>query len=1205
MALIGERIGAYEIVRLIARGGMATVYEARQPALGRLVALKRLDLRTDDPTLVDRFIRESQIGAAFDHPNIVTVFDFFEADGVPYIAMEYLPRGSLRPFIGRLAEPQVFGVLEGMLAGLEHAEEHGVAHRDLKPENVLVTQAGAVKLADFGIAKAYKRVTERFTADGTAVGTPVYMAPEQVLARELGPCTDLYAVGVVAYELLSGVPPFDSGDAPAMTVMYRHVNETPPPLTGVDQEIGAWVAGLLEKAPDARPAGAADAWNALEEIVVDTYGPYWRRDAGLPGDSTTPRTVPWTPQPQAGATTDEATPPEPTEVQPPPHRSGAGRIAAAAGVVAAGVAVAAAVALTGRDPPPPSGSNGGGATAPTRAATDAALPFDFDGDGTPTLSAGRPGAGRGGAVVVGSRRVTPAAPQRGERFGAALASADFDHDGYADLAIGAPRHNAGRRTRLEGAVTVIYGSRSGLARRNTVTGPGNRDLYSSARFGTALAAGDLDGDGYGDLVVGVPGSDALPDEDRASGDLRLLFGSDGGLGDGRMLRRPRTRLGRFGSVVAVGDVDGDDRLDVVEAAAGVPAASIPGHATYCAGGDEGPIRCRVIADLPGGPTALAVGDVTGDGLGDIAAGVPVNTYLDPILPAPAGAVLLWPGTRRGPAVDAVTITQQTENVRGNDQPGDEFGAAVVVADLDRDSFADIVVGTPGEDEAAGRVSVLRGGATGLPPFAGPLYSQGTPGVPGSVTPGNRFGAALALLDPDGDGRRPELLVTAPGSPRSLITLRGRPGGFSGTGASGRLASGATTLQGDDAPPVGGSAAGTAAGITLLPAPDLRGATTRRAVMMDRFRLGTIAVATWMAAVAAPAFAAPPPNDAFDAAAPLGDAPLETSGTNFGASRESGEPLNGVQTVWYAFQPATSRRVAVEVATDAFSERVLNVYSGAAVTLLQPVGSSQGVEARVAFDAVAGETYRISVARTYETGPFKLRIRPMPLPDNDAFDDARTMRVPFVHAGNLADATAELGEDDATRSVWYRFRARRTGSHWLEATGTCATAKLFSGGSVDEMRAVEPRRTSGYRLRRGRIYHASVDCAAPGYGDYELRLSDGSIEGDGVTMEVVAGQTVDSVRSRGLRLSVSAARAVEMAIQLRVSKSTARTLGLESRVIGRLQGRLSANVARPAAVRLSREARRALEGKSGVNATLRLQLPESPVPDQVLGVPVTL
>lgn len=376
-------------------------------------------------------------------------------------------------------------------------------------------------------------------------------------------------------------------------------------------------------------------------------------------------------------------------------------------------------------------------------------------------------------------------------------------------------------------------------------------------------------------------------------------------------------------------------------------------------------------------------------------------------------------------------------------------------------------------------------------------------------------------------------------------------------------------------------------------------------MMDRFRLGSLAVAAWMAAVAAPAVAAPPPNDNFDAATALGDAPVEVSGTHFGAGRESGEPLHGVQTVWYAFQPATSRRVAVEVGAAMHTDRVLSVYTGAAVSALQPVGTSQGVEARVAFDAVAGQTYRISVARTYEAGPFTLRIRPMALPDNDAFDDARTMRVPFVHAGNLADATSELGEENAWHSVWYRFRPRRTGTHWVQATGTCPAVTLFRGGSVDELRAVAADDTGGFRLRRGRIYHASVDCSTPGYGDYELRLSDGSIEGDGIELQVVPGQTVDSVRSRGLRLAVSGARAVEIAVRLRVSRRTARRLGLESRVIGRLRGRLAPNAPRPAAVRLTREARRALDGEPGVSATVRLTLPESGLPDEALELPVTL
>src|SRR3712207_1871334 len=187
---------------------MATVYEARQPALDRAVALKRLDLQSTAATLAARFVREGRIAASLSHPNIVTVFDFFECDGVPYIAMEYLPRGSLRSWIGRTSPAQAFRVLEGVLAGLSHAEQHGVAHRDLKPENVLVGERGVVKIADFGIAKAYTATTGGLTETGLAVGTPAYMAPEQALGLPVGPHTDLYAVGAIAYELFAGAPPF-------------------------------------------------------------------------------------------------------------------------------------------------------------------------------------------------------------------------------------------------------------------------------------------------------------------------------------------------------------------------------------------------------------------------------------------------------------------------------------------------------------------------------------------------------------------------------------------------------------------------------------------------------------------------------------------------------------------------------------------------------------------------------------------------------------------------------------------------------------------------------------------------------------------------------------------------------------------------------------------------------------------------------------
>jgi serine/threonine protein kinase len=170
------RVGAYELVDTIARGGFATVFRARQPALNRLVALKRLELPQAHATLRERFVREARLAGSLEHPNVVSVFDFFEHDRVPYIAMELMPKGSLRPWVGRLNGRQVFGALDAVLAGLAHAQEHGVAHRDLKPENLLLTKSGTVKIADFGIAKAYSQVTQQLTATGLAVGTPRYIA---------------------------------------------------------------------------------------------------------------------------------------------------------------------------------------------------------------------------------------------------------------------------------------------------------------------------------------------------------------------------------------------------------------------------------------------------------------------------------------------------------------------------------------------------------------------------------------------------------------------------------------------------------------------------------------------------------------------------------------------------------------------------------------------------------------------------------------------------------------------------------------------------------------------------------------------------------------------------------------------------------------------------------------------------------------------
>jgi tRNA A-37 threonylcarbamoyl transferase component Bud32 len=279
-------VGRYEILRQIGQGGMATVYLARQPGLDREVALKELDRFgiADQVLFTSRFVREAKLAGSLNHPNIVTVLDYFEHDGRPYIAMEHLEGGSLREYLGDLSLAQVMGVLEGLLAGLTHAEDRGIAHRDIKPENILVTAEGRIKLTDFGIARAYNAALSVLTVAGTTVGTPKYMAPEQGTGKQLSARTDLYAVGIVAYEMLVGRVPFDSEEN-ALAIVWQHVNDPlPDPRVArpdLDPRVCRWLEELLEKDPADRPPSARAALDALEEIVVDLLGAHWRRDARL------------------------------------------------------------------------------------------------------------------------------------------------------------------------------------------------------------------------------------------------------------------------------------------------------------------------------------------------------------------------------------------------------------------------------------------------------------------------------------------------------------------------------------------------------------------------------------------------------------------------------------------------------------------------------------------------------------------------------------------------------------------------------------------------------------------------------------------------------------------------------------------------------------------------------------------------------------
>jgi serine/threonine protein kinase len=351
MPEVRKRVGRYDLLEVIGRGGAAVVYLARQRDLQRHVALKELaPYYAADSSFAERFVQESYLAGSMSHANVVTVHEYFEDDAVPYIAMEYLPHGSLRQYVGKLSTPQIAGVLEGVLAGLSHGEVHGIVHRDLKPENLLVAADGRVKIADFGVARAYNRAATRavVTSTGTTIGTPAYMSPEQALGGTLTPATDLYSLGVVAWELFAGQVPFEETDTP-VAVLYRHVHEPVPSVRtiapDVDARIADWLDRLLAKRPEDRFQSADAAWLELEDVVLDLAGPRWRREARLVvddrapaseraltpaefdgADPVTPAPPKWQPKPPVAETVTDLEPqpkppepPEPPELPEPPN----------------------------------------------------------------------------------------------------------------------------------------------------------------------------------------------------------------------------------------------------------------------------------------------------------------------------------------------------------------------------------------------------------------------------------------------------------------------------------------------------------------------------------------------------------------------------------------------------------------------------------------------------------------------------------------------------------------------------------------------------------------------------------------------------------------------------------------------------------------------------------------------------------------------
>jgi serine/threonine protein kinase len=261
----------YVLGRSLGSGGMGEVYLAHDEVLDRDVALKVLRSRyAGDEEFAGRFLREARSAASLSHPNIVQVYDRGETeDGISYIAMEYVPGGTLKEQIDArapLGVREATGVAARISLALEAAHERGVIHRDIKPQNVLVTPSGDLKVTDFGIARAASAVTN--SASGTVLGTAGYISPEQAMGEPVGPASDLYSLGVVLYEMLTGELPFDADNS--IAVCMKHVTEPlRPPMAlnpTVPGHVNALVVKLLAKNPSDRYGSAAELLTDLERV---------------------------------------------------------------------------------------------------------------------------------------------------------------------------------------------------------------------------------------------------------------------------------------------------------------------------------------------------------------------------------------------------------------------------------------------------------------------------------------------------------------------------------------------------------------------------------------------------------------------------------------------------------------------------------------------------------------------------------------------------------------------------------------------------------------------------------------------------------------------------------------------------------------------------------------------------------------------------